>query len=384
MAGCRLARVRDEGVDEDAAEVIGMTEVLLAVGTRKGLFIGRRRGGTWEFDESPYFNAQAVYSVALDTRGDTPRLLAGGDSAHWGPSVFHSDDLGRTWTEPATPAVKFPKETGASLERVWQLHPAAAEPDVVYAGTEPAALYRSEDRGESFELVRPLWEHPTRSKWVPGGGGEGLHTILTDRRDPRSVTVAVSTAGVFRTVDGGASWAPSNSGVSAVFLPDPDPEFGQCVHKVARDAATPDRLYLQNHWGVYRSDDAGGHWTDIGEGLPSTFGFAVAAHPHRGDTAYVFPINADADRVPADHRCRVFRTSDAGKSWEPLSAGLPQEDHYGTVLRDALSTDDADRAGVYFGNRNGEVFASADDGDSWRQLASHLPDVLCVRAAVVG
>ncbi|MGV9900496.1 WD40/YVTN/BNR-like repeat-containing protein, partial [Streptomyces tendae] len=257
-----------------------MTEVLLAVGTRKGLFIGRRRGGTWEFDESPYFNAQAVYSVALDTRGDTPRLLAGGDSAHWGPSVFHSDDLGRTWTEPAAPAVKFPKETGASLERVWQLHPAAAEPDVVYAGTEPAALYRSEDRGESFELVRPLWEHPTRSKWVPGGGGEGLHTVLTDARDPRSVTVAVSTAGVFRTADGGASWAPSNSGVSAVFLPDPDPEFGQCVHKVARDAANPDRLYLQNHWGVYRSDDAGAHWTDIGEGLPSTFGFAVAAHPH--------------------------------------------------------------------------------------------------------
>ncbi|MGC0424630.1 hypothetical protein RKD32_000985 [Streptomyces sp. SAI-195] len=298
-----------------------MTEVLLAVGTRKGLFIGRRRGGTWEFDESPYFNAQAVYSVALDTRGNTPRLLAGGDSAHWGPSVFHSDDLGRTWTEPAAPAVKFPKETGASLERVWQLHPAAAEPDVVYAGTEPAALYRSEDRGESFELVRPLWEHPTRSKWVPGGGGEGLHTVLTDRRDPRSVTVAVSTAGVFRTVDGGASWAPSNSGVSAVFLPDPDPEFGQCVHKVARDAATPDRLYLQNHWGVYRSDDAGGHWTDIGEGLPSTFGFAVAAHPHRGDTAYVFPINADADRVPADHRCRVFRTSDAGKSWRAALGG---------------------------------------------------------------
>jgi len=361
-----------------------MTEVLLAVGTRKGLFIGRRRGGTWEFDEGPYFNAQAVYSVAIDTRGERPRLLAGGDSAHWGPSVFHSDDLGRTWTEPAQPAVKFPKDTGASLERVWQLHPAAAEPDVVYAGTEPAALYRSEDRGETFTLVRPLWEHPTRSKWVPGGGGEGLHTVVTDKRDPRAVTVAVSTAGVFRTSDGGASWTPSNSGVSAVFLPDPDPEFGQCVHKVAQDPVTPDRLYLQNHWGVYRSDDAGAHWTDIGEGLPSTFGFAMAVHPHRGDTAYVFPINADADRVPADHRCRVFRTTDAGKSWAPLSAGLPQGDHYGTVLRDALCTDDADPAGVYFGNRNGEVFASADDGDSWQQLASHLPDVLCVRAAVVG
>ncbi|MEV6122133.1 exo-alpha-sialidase [Streptomyces sp. NPDC052077] len=361
-----------------------MTETLLAVGTRKGLFIGRRRGGTWEFDGSPHFNAQAVYSVALDLRGDTPRLLAGGDSTHWGPSVFHSDDLGRTWREPRRPAVRFPPDTGASLERVWQLHPAEAEPGVVYAGTEPAALYRSEDRGESFELVRPLWEHPTRSQWVPGGGGEGLHTVLTDPRDPASVTVAVSAAGVFRTEDGGASWRPSNSGVSAEFLPDPAPEFGQCVHMVARDAADPDRLYLQNHWGVYRSDDGGDHWTDIGEGLPSTFGFAVAAHPHRGGTAYVFPINADVDRVPAGHRCRVYRTEDAGRSWEPLTAGLPREDHYGTVLRDALRTDDAERAGVYFGNRNGELFASDDDGDSWRLLASHLPDVLCVRAAVVG
>ncbi len=359
-----------------------MAEVLLTVGTRKGLFIGRRRGAAWEFDESPYFNAQAVYSVAIDTRGETPRLLAGGDSAHWGPSVFHSDDLGRTWTEPAQPAVKFPKDTGASLERVWQLHPAAAEPDVVYAGTEPAALYRSEDRGESFELVRPLWEHP------PGHSGcraavAGLRTVLTDQRDPGAVTVAVSTAGVFRMTAEPAG-SSSNSGVSAVFLPDPNPEFGQCVHKIAQDASTPDRLYLQNHWGVYRSDDAGGAWTDIGAGLPSTFGFAVAAHPHRGDTAYVFPINADADRVPANQRCRVFRTQDAGRTWDPLTAGLPTEDHYGTVLRDALCTDGADPAGVYFGNRNGEVYASADDGDSWRQLASHLPDVLCVRAAVVG
>ncbi|WP_411058162.1 WD40/YVTN/BNR-like repeat-containing protein [Streptomyces sp. E11-3] len=359
-----------------------MADVLLTVGTRKGLFIGRRRGGTWEL-EGPHFNAQAVYSIAIDTRNSAPRLLVGGDSAHWGPSVFHSDDLGATWIEPTKAAVKFPQDTGASLERVWQLHPSAAEPDVVYAGTEPAALYRSDDRGESFELVRPLWEHPTRSRWEPGGGGEALHTILTDARDPAAVTVAVSTAGVFRTLDGGASWTPSNSGVSAVFLPDPNPEFGQCVHKVARDAVDPDRLYLQNHWGVFRSDDAGENWTDIGQGLPSDFGFAVAAHPHRADTAYVFPINADADRVPAGRRCRVYRTADAGKSWEPLSAGLPDGDHYGTVLRDALRTDDADPAGIYFGNRNGELYASADDGDSWQQLASHLPDVLCVRAAVI-
>ncbi|MEO3978303.1 exo-alpha-sialidase [Streptomyces sp. CAU 1734] len=360
-----------------------MTEVLLTVGTRKGLFTGRGHGASWEFD-GPHFPSQAVYAVGIDTRGAVPRVLAGGDSAHWGPSVFHSDDLGRTWAEPPRPAVRFPRDTGASLERVWQLHPAGpGDPDVVYAGTEPAALFRSADRGESFELVRPLWEHPTRSQWVPGGGGEAVHTVVTDRRDPDAVTVAVSTAGVFRSRDGGAGWAPSNAGVSAVFLPDPHPEFGQCVHKIAQDAGDPDRLYLQNHWGVYRSDDGGARWTDIGAGLPSDFGFAVAAHPHRPGTAYVFPITADSDRVPAGRRCRVYRTSDAGGSWEALSAGLPRGDHFGTVLRDALRTDDADPAGVYFGNRNGELYGSADDGDSWRLLASHLPDVLCVRAAVV-
>ncbi|WP_256106474.1 sialidase family protein [Streptomyces sp. ODS05-4] len=360
-----------------------MSDVLLTAGTRKGLFLGRRRSGRWDF-EGPYFNAQAIYSVAIDTRAGTPRLLAGGDSAHWGPSVFHSDDLGATWSEPVRPAVSFPKDTGASLERVWQLHPAGpAAPGVVYAGTEPAALFRSEDGGESFELVRPLWEHPTRSRWEPGGGGEGLHTVVTDPRTPDAVTVAVSTAGVFRTQDGGKQWSPSNRGVSAVFLPDPHPEFGQCVHKIAQDAGDPDKLYLQNHWGVYRSDDSGANWTDIGAGLPSDFGFAVAAHPHRTDTAYVFPITADADRVPAGRRCRVYRTEDGGRSWEALSAGLPEREHYGTVLRDALCTDDADPAGVYFGNRNGELYASADDGESWELLASHLPDVLCVRAAVV-
>ncbi|MEC4021076.1 WD40/YVTN/BNR-like repeat-containing protein [Streptomyces sp. H27-D2] len=361
-----------------------MSDVLLAVGTRKGLFVGRRRGGDWDLS-GPHFNAEAVYSVAIDTRRTVPRLLAGADSAHFGPSVFHSDDLGETWQEPKKPAVKFPKDTGTSLERVWQLHPAGpAAPDVVYAGTEPGALFRSEDGGETFELVRSLWDHPTRESWVPGGGGLAVHTVITDPGDANVVTVAVSTAGVFRSLDGGASWAPSNSGVQAVFLPDPHPEFGQCVHKIAQDPVDRDRLYLQNHWGVYRSDDAGANWTDIGAGLPSDFGFSIAAHPRRANVAYVFPINADIDRVPAGKRCRVYRTEDAGANWQALGAGLPQGDHYGTVLRDALRLDDDDPAGVYFGNRNGEVYASDDDGDSWRLLASHLPDVLCVRAAVVG
>ncbi|NLU68121.1 sialidase family protein [Streptomyces sp. HNM0574] len=369
-----------------------MTDVLLAVGTRKGLFLARRETGRrgdpdWEFD-GPHFNAQAVYAVGIDTRGPgAPRVLAGGDSAHWGPSVFHSDDLGRTWTEPQHPAVKFPQDTGTSLERVWQLQPGGAdEPGVVYAGTEPGALFRSEDGGESFALVRPLWDHPTRADWVPGGGGLGLHTVLVDPRDSRSVTVAVSTGGAYRTSDAGARWEPCNQGVQAAFLPEGRrfPDHGQCVHKVARDAADPDRLYLQNHWGVYRSDDAGTGWISIGDSLPSDFGFPVVSHPRRGGVAYVFPLNADYDRVPARHRCRVHRTEDAGATWEGLGAGLPESAHYGPVLRDAMWADDADPAGIYFGNRNGELFASADEGESWQQLASHLPDVLCVRAAVIG
>ncbi|GAB2626608.1 sialidase family protein [Streptomyces capparidis] len=363
-----------------------MTDVLLAVGTSKGLFLGRRAreaDGAWRLS-GPHFPMQAVYAIGVDTRRAVPRLLVGADSSHWGPSVFTSDDLGESWHEPARPAVRFPEETGASLERVWQLHPAGpAAPEVVYAGAQPGALFRSDDGGETFSLVRSLWEHPTREKWDAGYGGQAVHTILTHPRDPDRVTVAVSTGGVYRTLDGGRSWEPSNKGIEAPFLPDPHPEFGQCVHKVAQDAENPDRLYLQNHGGVYRSDDAGATWHSIAEGLPADFGFGVAAHPRRGGTAYVYPLEADFLRLPPGRRCRVYRTRDAGESWEPLAQGLPSGDHYGVVLRDALCLDDADPAGVYFGTRNGEVYASADEGDSWRPVARHLPDVLCVRAVAL-
>jgi hypothetical protein len=362
-----------------------MTEVLLAVGTEKGLFLGRSYGRRdWAFT-GPHFPMNAIYAIGIDRRGDRTRVLVGADSSHWGPSVWRSDDLGASWNEPERPAVKFPEHTGASLVRLWQLQPAGPEaPGVVYAGSEPAALWRSTDHGVTFSLVEPLWAHPQRELWGEGFGGQGLHTILTDPRDPAALTVAISSGGVYRSTDGGAGWAPANAGIRVSFLPEPYPEFGQCVHKIAQDPTDPDRLLLQNHGGVFRSDDAGANWRPVEDGLPAVFGFAVAAHPHRAGTAYVAPLEADVMRMPPNRRCRIYRTEDGGGSWHPLAEGLPADDHYGVVLRDALRCDDADPAGVYFGNRNGELYASADEGDSWRLLASHLPDILCVRAAVVG
>ncbi len=361
-----------------------MTEVLLAVGTQKGLFLGRSRDRlAWEFS-GPHFAMNAVYSIGVDRRGGRTRLLVGADSSHWGPSVWHSDDLGASWVEPAEPAVKFPERTGASLTRVWQLQPAGEEaPGVVYAGTEPAALFRSADGGETFTLVDALWDHPQRAQWGAGFGGQGLHTVLTDPRDAQALTVAVSSGGVYRSADGGRSWAPSNTGIRVSFLPEEYPEFGQCVHKIARDPVDLDLLYLQNHGGVFRSEDAGASWRPVEDGLPAVFGFAVAAHPRRGGVAYVAPLEADYLRMPPGRRCRAYRTEDGAGSWQQLAKGLPDGDHYGVVLRDALCTDDADPAGVYFGNRNGELYGSADEGESWALLDSHLPDILCVRAAVV-
>jgi photosystem II stability/assembly factor-like uncharacterized protein len=366
------------------ARLPAMTDVLLAIGTAKGLFLARSTDrATWQLSE-PHFLMNGVYAVAIDTRGQRPRVLASATSEHWGPSVFHSDDLGETWAEPEQGAVAFPEDTEVSLARVWQLAPSASEPDVVWAGSEPQGLFRSDDGGAHFTFVRSLWDHPHRPEWGAGFGGAAIHTVLPHPDDPQRVLVAMSTGGVYRTEDAGATWAAANKGIKAYFFPDPWPEFGQCVHKVARDTQQADRLYLQNHHGVYRSDDDGRTWDSIADTLPTDFGFAMVAHPGRADVAYNFPIVADGERVPPEHACRVYRTEDAGKSWTALSAGLPQQDYYGTVLRDAMCADDVDPAGIYFGTRNGEVYASADEGEHWSQVAAHLPDVLTVRAAAVG
>jgi hypothetical protein len=356
--------------------------VLLAIGTSKGLFLATSDNRVdWEVS-GPQFPMTSIYAVGVDRRRATPRLLAGVDSSHFGPSVATSDDLGKTWDEPEQAPVAFPTDTDTSLVRVWQLAPGPeGEPDVVYAGTQPSALFRSDDGGRTFDLVRPLWDHPHRPEWGAGFGGQAIHTILPHPDDPARVLVAMSTGGVYRTSDGGKSWSPGNTGIRAGFFPDPFPEFGQCVHKVARDPADPTRLYAQNHGGVYRSDDEGATWSSIAEGLPSDFGFPIVTHPTDPATVWTFPLSADSHRFPPDNRCRVFRSTDAGGSWQALSAGLPTDPFYPTVLRDAMCADNATPAGVYFGTRSGEVWSSRDEGESWVQVAAHLPDVLSVKAA---
>jgi photosystem II stability/assembly factor-like uncharacterized protein len=358
---------------------------LLSIGTEKGLFLALSEDDrkSWEVS-GPHFPMTGVYAVAIDKRRGVPRLLAGVTSSHFGPSLATSDDLGESWQEPDTAPVAFPERTGESLGRVWQIAPAPADrPDRVYAGVEPSALFVSDDGGRTYALVEGLWDHPHRPNWTPGFGGKAVHTVLPDPRDPARLVVAMSTGGVYRSEDGGATWTASNTGIKAYFMPDPWPDYGQCVHKVARDAANPDRLYAQNHHGVYRSDDDGATWQSIADGLPTDFGFTMLAHPSRGDVIYVWPVEADGKRFPPDQRCRVYRSTDAGATWQALTDGLPREPFYPIVLRDAMCADDADPTGVYFGTRNGEVYASNDEGESWSLVGEHFPDVLCVRAATL-
>lgn len=353
---------------------------LLAIGTRKGLFLARSEDDrrTWTVGE-PHLLAQEVAAVCVDTRRSSPRVLAGIQYGHWGPTVMWSDDLGASWQETDSGAIRFPEDAGAALARVWQLRPDTADrPDVVWAGAEPHSLWLSTDGGCSFSLVRGLWDHPHRPTWEPGGGGGAVHTILPDPTSDR-VTVAMSTGGVYVSEDGGASFEPRNRGISAVFMPEPAPEYGQCVHKVAVDAAGPDRMYAQNHFGVFRTDDAGRSWTSIADGLPADFGFPIASSPSAPGTAWVVPLVADMQRVPPGGKLRVHRTRDAGSTWEEGGEGLPDA-AWTAVMRDAFCVDEGEPTGVYVGTRDGCVYASADEGESFALVADHLPDVLALRA----
>jgi photosystem II stability/assembly factor-like uncharacterized protein len=364
------------------AKVVNGDSILM-VGTMKGAFIFRsnKSRGKWEMG-GPYFPGSAVYGMAYDGRAGRHRIWAGPQSMHWGAILRSSDDFGKTWTDPQVADVKFPESAGAALKNIWQIVPGRqSEPDTLYCGVEPAALFKSTDAGKSWSLVEGLWNHPQRPQWQPGGGGLCLHTILLDPANASRIRIAVSTAGMYVTDDGGATWRPSNKGVRAEFLPDKYPEFGQCVHKVAQSKTDPQRMFLQNHWGLYRSDDGGESWTDVANGVPSDFGFAMGVHPTDPDCAFIVPLESDGFRCTPEGKLRVYRTRDAGKRWKALSKGLPQKDAYETVLRDAMAVDSHEPAGVYFGTRNGKLFGSNDEGKSWSELADGLPPVVSVKTA---
>ena len=361
-------------------------DVALLIGTTKGAFLAwsdasRKR---WQID-GPHFPGESVYAMALDGRGGRQRLLAATRSFHWGSGIRMSDDFGRSWTAPDRPTVRFPADSGLSLVQIWQILPGpASAPDLLWAGVEPSALFESRDGGDSWTPIDGLVRHEHRPLWTPGNGGMCLHIIVPDPVNRQRMVVAMSTGGVYRTEDGGASWRARNLGVRAEFLPNKYPECGQCVHKVVHHPARPGRLFLQNHWGLYRSDDWGDSWTDIANGVPSDFGFCMQMHPRDPDTVYIVPLESDVFRCVPEAKLRVYRTRDAGASWEPLAQGLPQRRAYETVLRDALCADSHDIPGLYIGTRSGKLFGSADEGGTWKEIADALPSIVCVKAAVVG
>jgi photosystem II stability/assembly factor-like uncharacterized protein len=361
-------------------------DVIVLVGTMKGAFVLRSNAARKKWDVGgPYSIGSPVYAMAFDQRQGRHRLWWAQQSFRWGTVLCSSDDYGKTITEPEAYSVKFPPESKLTLKNIWQITPGRADdPDKLYCGVEPAALFESHDAGKSWSPVKGLLDHPHRDRWVPGGGGMCLHTILPDPADPKRMMIAISTAGTYRTDDGGATWQARNQGVRAEFLPDKYPEFGQCVHKIVQHPAKPERLFLQNHWGLYRSDDAGNSWKDIANGVPSDFGFCMVIHPHDPDTVYIVPIESDEYRCTPEGKLRVYRTRNAGASWEPLTHGLPQKNAMETILRDSLATDTCDPAGVYFGTRSGKVYGSSDGGKSWQTMIEGLPAVVCVKAALVG
>jgi photosystem II stability/assembly factor-like uncharacterized protein len=352
----------------------------LLVGTRRGLFIARsadRHG--WSL-EGPHLEGREVYHAIADPR--TGAFWAATDHAVWGPHVHRSDDHGRSW-QVLDAAPHYPDDRG--LEAIWFLAPGPPDqPDTLWAGIEPAGLFVTRDGGRSWEGVTALNDHPTNSTWQPAGGGLALGGIQHDPADPTRIYCSLSAGGVYRSDDGGVSWTPANRGVRADFLPRPYPETGQCVHKLRLHPTRPNRLYQQNHCGVYRSDDRGENWVEITDGLPSDFGYALALDPADPDVAYVIPEESSHMRATCDGRLRVYRTGDAGASWQPLTRGLPQEHAYVSVLRDAMDNDDLDPVGLYFGTSTGHLFASADRGESWTSVAGFLPKILSVTAVSEG
>ena len=360
-------------------------DFLLLVGTTKGAFILRSNAqrSRWEVG-GPYFHGQSVYAMAYDNRGGQHRIWAS-TASYWGTLLRSSDDFGKSWTNPQQAPIRFPSDAGVSLKNIWQIALGRPEePNVLFCGVEPAALFETRDAGETWSLVQGLFDHPHRPRWMPGNGGLALHTIVLDPNDNQRMYVAISAGGVYRTNDGGLTWTPQNQGIRAMTMPEKYPVFGQCVHKIVMHPARPERLFLQSHWGLYRSDNCGENWRDIANGVPSDFGFAMITHPRNPDCVYILPVESDEFRCACDGRLRVYRTRNGGASWEPLSRGLPQKRAYETVLRDAMTADSLDPVGIYFGTRSGQLFGSRDEGRTWQKILEGLPSVVCVRNAVVG
>jgi hypothetical protein len=365
-----------------------MSKVRVLVGTHKGAFIltadGKRKD--WEVS-GPFFAGFDIYHVK-GSPVDLDRIYASQCSGWFGQLIQRSHDGGKTW-EPVSNKFVYEGETGThqwydgkphpwEFKRVWHLEPSLTDADTVYAGIEDAAIFRSTDAGASWQELPGLRGHGSGPKWQPGAGGMCLHTILQDPANPDRIYIAISAAGAFRTDDAGKTWKPINRGLVSQYIPDPTADVGHCVHRIAMHPGRLDVLYMQKHWDVMRSDDAGENWREVSGNLPTDFGFVIDVHAHEPETIYVVPIKSDGEHYPLDGQLRVYRSRTGGNEWEPLTKGLPQKDCYVNVLRDAMAVDSMDECGVYFGTTGGQVYGSADGGDTWAPLASNLPAVLSV------
>jgi photosystem II stability/assembly factor-like uncharacterized protein len=365
-----------------------MSSVRVAVGTRKGAFLltSDAKREDWEVS-GPHFAGWEIYHLK-GSPADPDRIYASQSSSWSGQLIQRSDDGGTTWTPmdnkftydgvPGTHQWYDGKPHPWEFKRVWHLEPSLTDPDTVYAGVEDAALFRSANGGQSWEEMPGLREHGSGSRWQPGAGGMGLHTIILDPSDANRMYIAISAAGAFRTDDGGTTWLPINKGLYSKYIPDPDAEVGHCVHHVAMHSARPGTLFMQKHWDVMRTDNSGECWQKISGNLPTDFGFVIDVHAHEPETIYVVPIKSDAEHFPLDGKLCVYRSRTGGNEWEALSNGLPQQNCYVNVLRDAMAVDSLDSCGVYFGTTGGQVYMSPNGGDNWSAIVRDLPAVLSV------
>jgi photosystem II stability/assembly factor-like uncharacterized protein len=365
-----------------------MSKVRVLVGTRKGAFVLSSDASrkTWKVD-GPHFAGWEIYHLK-SSPADPDRLYASQSSGWFGQVLQRSSDGGKTW---AAAGNQFAYEGAVGthtwydgsphpyeFKRVWHLEPSLKDPDTVYAGVEDAALFKSTDAGQTWGELPSLRQHESAAGWAPGAGGLCLHTIVIDPTNNDRMFIAISAAGVFKTDDGGKSWRPANHGLRSNTIPDPDAEVGHCVHRIAMHPSRPDVLFMQKHWDVMRTDDGGDSWREISGDLPTDFGFVVDVHANEPDTVYVIPITSDSHHFVPDGKLRVYRSRTGGNEWEALTKGLPQKDCYVNVLRDAMAVDSLDPCGVYFGTSGGQVYASANAGDSWAPIVRDLPAVLSV------